>query len=271
MVSSPDSPYTHYSMRVIEVLEYFDAAGKQANVMQIARRFGRPQSSTSELLYNLVELGVLKRDVKSRLFSLGPRAAFLGLMGQSDLTQFEKLARLLDYLVDATGLSVVVHSMIGVRLQVACKRQGQADEKLQPAWNGSREPLTGSPAGWLLLSTLEPQKCVAVIRRLSAESADANKFDYPAVVRQVAWSREVGYAVGRVSDEPDTSAVSILLPEMQEGYPLTVSLVYTGRSKFGHANLLPVMKKAVQAHFPECRSDELESHAATLEKHQKIA
>lgn len=219
--------------------------------MQIARRFGRPQSSTSELLCNLVELGILQRDLESRLFSLGPRAAFLGLMGQPDLVQYGQITRLLDHLVDATGLSVIVHSMIGVNLQVACKRRGAADDAPQPSWTGAREPLTGSPAGWLLLSTLEQQKTVAVIRRLNAEAANGSKFDYPAMVRQVAWSREVGYAVGRVGKEPDGSAVSLLLPDVQQGYPLAISLVYRGHSKFGHTDLLPVMKKAIKVHYPD--------------------
>ena len=251
MVTSPSTPYNHYSTRVIEALEYFDAPGKEASVMQIARRFGRPQSSTSELLCNLVELGILQRNVESRLFSLGPRAAFLGLMGQADLIQYGQIARLLDHLVEATGLSVVVHTMIGVNLQVACKRRGRTADALQPAWTGSREPLTASPAGWLHLSTLHQEKSVAVSRRLNAEAHKSSKFDYPSMIRQVAWSREVGYAVGRVGDEPDGSAVSLLLPDVHGGYPLTVSLVYRGHSKFGQSNLLPVMKKAVQTHFPD--------------------
>lgn len=244
----------HYSTRVIEALEYFDAPGKVATVMQMARHCGRPQSSTSELLCNLVELGILQRDPQSRAFSLGPRAAFLGLMGQPSLLQYGQVARLLDYLSQKTSLPVIVHSMVGVNLQVACKRRSIAEDSDHPAWSGVREPLTGSPAGWLLLSTLEPQKSVAVVRRLNAEASGDNKFDNPTVGRQVAWSREVGYAIGRVGKEPDIFTVSMLLPEIQEGYPLSVSLVYRGHAKFGQATLLPVLRKAIQQHFPDFKT-----------------
>ena len=45
--------------RVIEVLDFFDDENREASVMDIVRRYGRPQSSTSELLASLVELGLL--------------------------------------------------------------------------------------------------------------------------------------------------------------------------------------------------------------------
>ena len=48
--------------RVIEVLEFFDDNHREATVMDIVRRCNRPQSSTSELLSSLVELGLLHKD-----------------------------------------------------------------------------------------------------------------------------------------------------------------------------------------------------------------
>ena len=63
--------------RVIEVLEFFDEDHPQATVMDIVRRFDRPQSSTSELLSSLVDLGLLHKDPCSRSYSPTPRAAML--------------------------------------------------------------------------------------------------------------------------------------------------------------------------------------------------
>src|SRR5262245_41006196 len=64
--------------RVIEVLEYFDEEHRQATVMDIVRRYNRPQSSTSELLASLVDMGILYKDASSRSYTLTPRAAILG-------------------------------------------------------------------------------------------------------------------------------------------------------------------------------------------------
>jgi hypothetical protein len=55
--------------RVIEVLEFFDEAHPRATVMDIVRRFNRPQSSTSELLSSLVDLGLLYKDPYSRSYT----------------------------------------------------------------------------------------------------------------------------------------------------------------------------------------------------------
>ena len=46
--------------RVIEVLEFFDEEHPQATVMDIVRRFDRPQSSTSELLSTLVDTALAR-------------------------------------------------------------------------------------------------------------------------------------------------------------------------------------------------------------------
>ena len=64
--------------RVVEVLQFFDEAHPQATVMDIVRRYVRPQSRTSELLSSLVELGILYKDGQSRSYRPTPRAAMLG-------------------------------------------------------------------------------------------------------------------------------------------------------------------------------------------------
>ena len=69
--------------RVIEVLDFFDDSHPTATVMDIVRRYDRPQSSTSELLSTLVELGILYKDNASRSYTLTPRAAILGTTANS--------------------------------------------------------------------------------------------------------------------------------------------------------------------------------------------
>jgi DNA-binding IclR family transcriptional regulator len=111
--------------RVIEVLEFFDDSHPEATVMDIVRRYGRPQSSTSELLASLVDLGLLYKNPYTRSYRPTARAALLGTAGQSAAIREGRLVRLLDRLVAQTGLSVAVFGMVGLNVQVVSLRQGR--------------------------------------------------------------------------------------------------------------------------------------------------
>ena len=65
-MATVESNKAKIAKRVIEVLEFFDVEHPQATVMDIVRRYNRPQSSTSELLSSLVGLGLLYKDAYSR-------------------------------------------------------------------------------------------------------------------------------------------------------------------------------------------------------------
>ena len=84
--------------RVVEVLEFFDEQNRHVTVMDIVRRYNRPQSSTSELLASLVDLGLLYKDPSSRSYTLTPRAAILGSMSQPSLVRDGSLSMLIDRL-----------------------------------------------------------------------------------------------------------------------------------------------------------------------------
>ena len=75
MATVLESNKTKIAKRVIEVFEFFDQGSPSATVMDIVRRYRRPQSSTSELLASLVEMGLLYKDMRSRSYSPTPRLA----------------------------------------------------------------------------------------------------------------------------------------------------------------------------------------------------
>ena len=63
---------TKIARRVIEVLEYFALGHDRATVMDVARKYGRPQSSTSELLSSMVEMGLLYKEPLARFYAPTP-------------------------------------------------------------------------------------------------------------------------------------------------------------------------------------------------------
>src|ERR1700756_2628914 len=115
-VQDPNKAKT--ARRVIEVLEFFDEQNRQATVMDIARRYNRPQSSTSELLAILVDMGLLYKDPNSRSFTPTPRAAMLGSQCQPTLVRDGRLSMMMDRLVAQTGQGAAVLGMVGLQVQM---------------------------------------------------------------------------------------------------------------------------------------------------------
>src|SRR5688500_8456816 len=115
---SIESNKAKIAKRVVEVLEFFDDDHPRATVMDIVRRYNRPQSSTSELLSSLVELGLLYKDPHTRSYSLAPRAALIGSSGQSDIVRRGRLVHMLDRLVAQTGLSVALFGRVCLNAQI---------------------------------------------------------------------------------------------------------------------------------------------------------
>ena len=104
--------------RVIEVLDFFDHDHRSATVMDIVRRYDRPQSSTSELLSSLVDLGLLYKDMTTRSYTLTPRAALLGSQTQPDIIRDGRLTNLVHKIAAQTHLSVGIFGMVGLEAQI---------------------------------------------------------------------------------------------------------------------------------------------------------
>lgn len=200
--------------RVIEVLEFFDDSHREATVMDIVRRYGRPQSSTSELLSSLVELGLLRKDRQSRTYSLTSRAALLGTGGQTAAVRDGRLVRLLDRLSAQTGLPVALFGMNGLDAQIYAWRPGRRGPRrdLGRTVGGMQHPLSHSAAGWLLLSTLAQPRRDLLLRRLNAEACDARKFSCAELAAQIGLCEATGDARGPAGFGSTANLVAKLLP-----------------------------------------------------------
>ena len=238
--------------RVIEVLEYFDDTHREATVMDIVRRYNRPQSSTSELLSSLVELGLLHKDPYSRAYSLTPRAALLGTAGQPELVRDGRIVRLMDRLVAQTGLSVALMSMVGLDAQIVSWRHGPRALAATRELNGGvKEPLVRSSSGWLMLSTVTRQRCEGMVRRLNAEADELNKFSYSEMMTRIDGCREPRHLFGPAGFATGAEALSTLLPRQPEGHPLVVSVIYGRDDKVNQDGLLQCLGDAMR----KCLSD----------------
>jgi len=230
--------------RVIEVLDFFDDHHREATVMDIVRRYGRPQSSTSELLSSLVELGLLTKDPYARSYSLTPRVALLGVTGQPEAVRDGRLIRLVDRLAAQTGLGVGLFAIAGLNAQLVCWRS--ATPTPRGPYSGSQEPLCHSATGWLLLSTVEHARCEGIVRRLNAEAEDDAKFGLTEMISRIDTCRQDGHVFGPAGFGSLDEALALLVPEQVAGQPLAVAIHYCKDAKVHEAGLLQSAEDAMR-------------------------
>lgn len=247
--------------RVVEVLEYFDEEHPEATVMDIVRRYDRPQSSTSELLSSLVELGLLHKDPSARNYRPTVRAALLGATSQHGAVREGRLVQLLDRLAAQTGLPVMILAKIGLDAQIVTVRQG-SNTRLRRAgtWRGGmREPMPKNAAGWLLLSTVAEAKREATLRRLNAEANDEDKFVPGEMLRRIADCAQDKLAIGQAGFGTREAMVAMLLPGQDESSPLVACIVMDKLDQ--HESLAQCLRDAICDLLEDPRPDNVEALA----------
>lgn len=259
MASTPGtSNKAKIARRVIEVLDYFDENHREATVMDIVRRYNRPQSSTSELLSSLVELGLLYKDPYSRSYSLSPRAALLGSSGQDEIVRDGRLVRLLDRVSAQTGLSVALFGMVGLNAQILSWRPGpRGSSAAQRAlFGGMQDRLTDCAVGPLLLSTVDQRRCEGMVRRLNAEAADDRKFSFPEMMGAIRDCREQGFASGSVGFGSQAGLIAVLIPSDKHARPMAIGIVLDRDDTASPANLLACLEDALRNSLGDAPVDE---------------
>ena len=215
---------TKIAKRVLEVLEFFDENTRQATCMDIARRYGRPQSSTSELLSSLTEMGFLYKDSRSRSYSLTPRVALLGCLAQPDTLKSGRLIPMMDRLSAKTGCGVALTGVVGTHVQMFGWVAGGETEP--SFFGGASDALSCSVAGQLLLSTLPREQCAGLLRRLNAEAAPEQRFHGAAMLEQIEDFGRQRYAIGASGFSADMHMCAALLPHQAGERPLAIAIVY---------------------------------------------
>jgi len=233
--------------RIIEVLEYFDEQHREATVMDIVRRYNRPQSSTSELLATLVELGMLYKDNRSRLYTLTPRAAILGSIAQPAFVRHGTLSVVVDSLIAQHGLSMALFGLVGLNTQIFRWSLGSRQEPRDAGQlcNGAQERLCDSTVGLLLLSTIEQNRRAGMLRRLNAEAPEEKKFVPSQMNQQVQEAAMRGFVTGPVAFDSSAHVAAILLPSDDSSRPIALGFVYEPSEDIDPSMLIASLRSAM--------------------------
>lgn len=244
MAHTPQPNKVKIAKRVIEVFEYFDGDHRSATVMDIARSYGRPQSSTSELLSSLVELGFLYKNTRARSYSLTPRVAILGMAAQPRLLRNGDLLAQMERLARNAGCGVALIGMVGVQAQIYhwVANATWAGASLAA---GSSKSMVASAAGRLLLSTQAPDVCSGMLRRLNAEAGADEKFQHCEALEQVRVVGRQGWADGPSGFDGTADMTALLLPREHGERPLVLALLHDRASAVDSTALLSEMRAVV--------------------------
>ncbi len=249
-MSAVQSNKAKIAKRVIEVLDYFDDEHPTATVMDIVRRYDRPQSSTSELLSSLVELGLLYKEMHTRSYSLTPRAAMLGSTAQPSFVRDGRLNSLVERLSEQTQLSVGVFGMVGLDCQIFSWQNGEPPLRAsnpKGLYSGMLERLSDTAIGWLLLSAVERNRREGMLRHLNADAAPNRQFVYRDMIEKVEQARDCGFATGPMGYGSIADACAVLIPGTGLKRPMALALVYEPNHQNSPAELIALLKDAVSS------------------------
>lgn len=241
-----ESNKTKIARRVIEVFEFFAAEKRRATVMDIVRRYGRPQSSTSELLGALVEMGLLYKDPHTRSYAPTPRLAALGHSCQPEPISDGRLFSYMDRLAQTSRCSVGLFGIVGIHVQ-AFRWASGGDPTCPDLGCGDSALLSSSAAGLLLLSALGMNQANKVLWRLNAEAPPENRFSFADLAEQIARYEQFGYAVGDSGLADDTKMTAILLPDRFGERRLALGVVYGADAAVDPDALAATLKHGVRA------------------------
>lgn len=255
MATVLESNKTKIAKRVIEVFEFFDRTRDTVTVMDIVRCYGRPQSSTSELLTSLCEMGLLYRNPRSRAYSPTPRLATLGNSAQPQIIRNGRLFEFMDEFAAEGPCGVALFGMIGTHVQIFRWARPRVD------WGnamtcGSSEYLSSSAAGLLLLSTLNTDSAKRTLWRINAEAPLEDKFKLAETNERVSLFRVQGQAVGEAGFLAGARVAATLLPCVDGERPLALGAVYPSDLDVDPQDLLRTLERGVE-HCVRAQYDEM--------------
>ncbi|MBV1686464.1 helix-turn-helix domain-containing protein [Novosphingobium sp. G106] len=232
--------------RVVEVMTYFSQGRDEASVMEIVRRYKWPQSSTSELLTTLVDLGILYKLTDSRRYRASPRLAALGYGVDAEATN----GRLFSYINDLARIhkfGVGLFGMSGVDVQVLHWRHSTEIEDC----NLNRPPLlTSTVVGQLLLSTLSETRLTGLLWRTQSEARPEEKFDSGVVRNRIAYFGSKGWSSGLSCFSANIEISAILLPENLGQTRMALGIFYPRTAQVESQLLVAAVKRDIEAMIP---------------------
>ncbi len=208
----------------IRILDYLSKQKPRAGVSEIARALCVNKSSCFNVLLTLVHFGVVSKLPGVAQYQLGPRLAELGGAARRQYSHRDALRRHFSDLVAETRLVCVIGQPLGDDASFVIIDQiappGMRSRNPAPPV-GAVVPLTGPALGRALLSCLDDEEAVDIVRHLTPQLTGADEL---TVRGELALVRQCGYAVSLEHYQKGVNAVAAAIEQAGEAY-LVVGVV----------------------------------------------
>jgi DNA-binding IclR family transcriptional regulator len=238
------------AQRVLQVLEYFDEVRHDATVMDISRALAMPQSSTTELLRTLVEMGYLSLRAEGRRYMPTHRVALLGSWIQTQQFSVGHLVGMMEELGESTHETVILGEYSGLSVRYIYVVPSRMAMRLHVG-PGTVRPLVRSGIGRLFLSTFPEDLVKNLLKRINAErGAKEPVIDYSTLEPDLRDIREKGYYLFANGVNPGAGIVSMMLPENEKSQPLGIGIGGLAENIVRNAPaLVQTMRSAIRRHL----------------------
>jgi IclR family transcriptional regulator, acetate operon repressor len=206
--------------RAMSLLETVARHQTGLGLSQIAAETGLPLPTIHRLVRTLVELGYLRQE-PSRAYALGPRLLLLTESSQSMLNGIARphLAALVDRLGETANLAILDGDRAAYLAQVPSRHPMRMFTEV-----GRRVMLHCTGVGKALAATLPPDDVRAILERAGMPArTDSTITDPDALLEQLAWTREHGYALDDGEQEVGVRCVAVDVPGGAVRLALSVS------------------------------------------------
>jgi DNA-binding IclR family transcriptional regulator len=183
--------------KALRVLRAFDGSRRRLNLSQIAEAAQLDLSAAQRFAYTLLQLGYLRKDSASRLYTLSPRTLEFGL---HYLQSSELAARAMPYLLhlhqncgETTNLTLLDGEDIVFVARFPSRNVFNVDVVV-----GTRLPAFCTAPGLAMLAQLAPGEAEAILRRSDLSAYTAHTVtDLRRILGRLETIRNDGFAVAR--------------------------------------------------------------------------
>jgi DNA-binding IclR family transcriptional regulator len=151
---------------------------------------------------------------------------------------------LTERLATQTGLGTAFMGMVGLHAQIF--RWMPGSKPLTGAIHGGlQKRLCETPAGWLLLSTVSPERREGLIRRLRAEAPANCKSNFSTLSERVQECGRQRFAVGPSGFSPTADMCAVMLPAESGERPMVLGFVYEPGEEIDPAALTTLLQRSI--------------------------
>lgn len=235
--------------RVLQILQYFNPERPEATVMDIARTLEFPQSSTTELLKALTQLGYLHYDRYQRLYRPSVQVALLGAWVQPHLFRQGHLLPMMDQINASTGQLVALGTQVSLSVHYIHVIQATSTMRMHIP-QGSVRPLLRSAQGKLLLARETNEDILKLTHRINAETPLEEQVKPVTLLAEIDKIREQGFALSTDVITPGGGMVAVMLPPIDKSQALALGIGgLTATIKENCDGYVKLLRSAIHEHL----------------------